>query len=299
MKTGRFFWGTFFVVAGVLLLLSNLEYFNIDWSFTWKLWPLILVFWGLSKFTDHRGIRAVFAILNGLIVACMVFGFFSFQWFTGPFDDTVSTRYSQTLSEPYDSSIERATFTFSGGAGTFVMRTSTDNLIDAKTESGFGQYELDNSAENGTADVSLHMRDRRRFRFFGRMRNQADIQLNAKPTWDMRFNVGASKLDLDLTPYKTEQITMDAGATTIRLRLGDRSDETNLHVKTGVSSVRIEIPTSSACEIYDNAHVGTTHFEDFSNVGGDRWQTDNYDKASKKITISIDAGVSSVRVRRY
>ncbi len=299
MKTGRFFWGTFFVVIGVLVLLSNLDYVQIDWSLSWKFWPLILIFWGASKFTEIRGIKALFATLNGVLLACMVFGFFSFQWFTGPYDDNEPLRYTQTLSEPFDSTLDHATFHFSGGAGRFMMEKTTDNLVEARTESAFGQYELDQSQEDGSADVSLRMMDRRSYRFFGRMGNRANIQLNSEPAWEMRFNVGASKLDLDLSPYKAEQVTIDAGVSTIRVRLGDRANETNVRIKTGLSSVRIEVPSSVGCEVYDNAHIGRTEFDDFSRAGTARWQTDNFESAGKKIFIEVDAGVSSIRVKRY
>ncbi len=299
MKTGRFFWGTFFVVMGLLLLVSNLDYIQVDWSFSWKFWPLILVFWGLSKFTEQRSVKAILATLNGVLLACLVFGFFSFQWFNVTFDDSEPLRFTQHFSEPYDASIERATFQFRAGAGGFTVLSATDNLIDAQTESSFGEYTLDKTQESRTADITLRMKDKRRFRFFERARNQAEIRLNANPTWEMQFDAGACKLDLDLTPYKTESVSVDAGASTVRIRVGDRADATSVHVKTGVSSVRIEIPATSGCEIYDNAHVGSTHFDDFSKVGDRRWQTDNYNSAAKKVNIEIDAGVSTIRVRRY
>lgn len=299
MKTGRFFWGAFFVVIGLLLLLSNLGYLHIDWGYSWRLWPLILIFWGLSKFTENRPIKAVFATLNGIVLACMVFGFFSFQWVDSEFDDREPAKYSQHFSEPFDTAIENASFNFSAGAGTFVMEEASKNLIEAQTETGLGRYELTRHDDDGTMNVSLRMKDRRSFRFFGRLRNRAEIRLNEQPSWDMHFETGASKLDLDLRPYKTERVTIDAGLSRIRLKLGDRSEEENVRVKTGVSSVRIEVPTSSGCEIKDNAHVGSTDYDGFTKTDGDTWQTDNFDSASKKIYIDVDTGVSSVTVIRY
>jgi hypothetical protein len=299
MKTGRFFWGSFFVVIGLLLLLNNLEYLHFDWSYSWRLWPLILIFWGLSKFTDNRAIRAGLSTVNGLILACMVFGFFSFQWINDTGDDSEPIQYSRHFSEPFDSTIEKASFTFGGGAGRFVMEETSQDLVEANTESGFGQYDLKRSDDDGVTSVSFRMRDRRSFRFFNKMRNRADIRLNDHPSWVMRFEAGASRLDLDLRPYKTEKVTIDAGVSSIRVRLGDRLDETNLRVKTGVSTVRIEIPSSSGCEIRDNAHVGTTHYEGFDKSDNDTWQTENFDNATKKIYLDIDTGVSSVRVVRY
>lgn len=299
MKTGRIFWGAFFVVVGLLVLFYNLDYVQIDWTYTWKLWPLILIFWGLSKFTENKPLRITFAAFNGAVLACMVFGFFSLQWFNDVDFDTDSPRYSQHLLEPFDKSVEHATFSFNSGAGRFTMGDTTANLIDAETESGFGRYVLDKNQSDGTTDISLRMRDRRTFRFFGRWRNEANIRLNSQPSWEMRFDAGASKLDLDLSPYKTDKVTIDAGASTIRVKLGNRADETNIRVKTGVSTVRIEIPSSSGCEIRDNAHVGSSHFEDFQKEEDGVWRTDNFETAKNKVYLEVDAGVSSIRVKRY
>ncbi|HEY6952477.1 MAG TPA: DUF5668 domain-containing protein [Bacteroidota bacterium] len=299
MKIGRFFWGTFFVVVGLLLLLYNLDYLHFDWSYSWRLWPLLLIFWGLSKFTENRPVRIGLAMCNGIVLACMFFGFFSFQWFDGIDDDSEPARYSQQLSEPYNNTIQRAVFNLSGGAGKFVMTSTTDNLIDAETESGLGRYELDKYEEKGSTEISLRMEDHRSFRFFHRLRNRADIRLNPNPEWQMHFSAGASTLDLDLTPYKTTTVTLDAGVTTVRVKLGDRSKETTVNVKTGVSSVRIEIPATSGCEIADNAHIGSSSFEDFHKSDSQTWQTDGFDSATNKIFIDIDSGVSSVRVTRY
>jgi hypothetical protein len=299
MKTGRFFWGAFFVVFGLLILLSNLDYLHVSWGYSWRLWPLLLIFWGLSKFTENKTVRVSLSSLNGIVLACMIFGFFSFQWFNDFSEDTDAPRYTQHLNEPFDSTVENAVFRFSGGAGRFIMGSTTSELIEAQTESGIGRYELDKSLDDGKASVYLRMRDRRTFRFFGHLRNRAEIRLNTNPSWEMRFDVGASKLDLDLSPYKTEKITIDAGASTISMRLGDRSEETNVRVKTGVSSVTIEIPSSVGCEIRDNAHVGSTDFDDFHETTENVFQSANYNSASKKIFIDVDAGVSSIRVRTY
>ncbi len=299
MKIGRFFWGTFFVVVGLLFLLSNTSALQVDWSLSWKFWPLILVFWGLSKFTENRAVKAVFATLNGILFACMVYGFFSFQWFLGPEDSSEPARYSQHLSEPYDASVAHASFEFHGGAGRFSVGDTTANLVDAATEGSFGSYTLDKDENDGTTEVTLRMEDRRHFRFFGRLQNEAAIRLNANPAWEMRFNTGASKVNLDLTPYNVERLVIDAGVSTIRVRLGDRADEANVHVKTGVSSVRIDVPSAAGCEVYDNAHVGSTNFDDLSKTDDNRWRSDNFESAAKKIYITFDAGVSSVRVRRY
>lgn len=299
MKTGRFFWGAFFVVLGLLLLLHNLDFVRVDWSFTWKLWPVLLIVWGLSKFTDNKPIRAGLMVLNGIVFGVMLFGFFSFEWFNPDWETGTTTRYTQHLSEPMESPTERAYFRFEAGAGKFVMETTSNDLVEAHTDNNLGQFVLDKSQDDETANVTLRMRDRKVFRGFRGLRNHADIRLNTLPTWNMRFGVGACKLLLDLTPYKTEKIDVDAGVSMVRIKLGDRSEKTQVRVKTGVSSVRIDVPSSVGCEIRDNAHVGSTSYDGFSETGDGYWQSENFASASKKIYIDVQTGVTSVRIERY
>ncbi len=298
MKSGHFFWGSFFVAVGLLLLLNNLSFVHIELGYAWRLWPLILVFWGLSKFVQQKPIRATLAGLNGIIAACIVFSFFTFQWFDFSFDDEEPPQYSQHFSEPYDSTIDRATFAFEGGAGKFVMEETSNALAEAQTETGYGEYEMEKYEEDGVAHVSLRMEDRKKFRLFHRFKNRADIRLNSRPAWDVEFHSGASELNLDLTPYKIDRVTIDGGVSNIHLKLGDRSDETFVKVKAGVSTVRIEVPSNSGCEIEDNAQLGSKHYEGFAKVGDRQWQTDNYDEASKKIHIDVKTGVSTIKVIR-
>ena len=46
-KKDSLFWGIVLIVVGAIFFLEN---FNIDvWDAVWKLWPLILIVWGIMK----------------------------------------------------------------------------------------------------------------------------------------------------------------------------------------------------------------------------------------------------------
>jgi hypothetical protein len=40
-------------------------------------------------------------------------------------------------------------------------------------------------------------------------------------------------------------------------------------------------------------------FDDFEKVGNGVWQTKGYNTATKKITLNVDSGLSSLKVDRY
>ncbi len=47
-------WGIVLVILGGIFLLENIGI--SAWRFIWRLWPLILIFWGASKL--HYGLKA-------------------------------------------------------------------------------------------------------------------------------------------------------------------------------------------------------------------------------------------------
>ena len=46
------------------------------------------------------------------------------------------------------------------------------------------------------------------------------IKLNPKPDWDIKVDVGAADVELDLSLFKIRKLDIDGGASSIDLRLG-------------------------------------------------------------------------------
>jgi hypothetical protein len=115
----------------------------------------------------------------------------------------------------------------------------------------------------------------------------------------MKFAVGASRLDLDFSPLLVERVSLEAGASQLRVRLGDRSDEIRLAVSSGVSSVRILVPHSSACEINADSPLSRKSFKDFSRTNEGTYRTENFASSAKKVFISLQSGISNLTVVRY
>ncbi len=115
----------------------------------------------------------------------------------------------------------------------------------------------------------------------------------------MRFDIGASSMDVDVTPFVVERLVVSAGAARVKLTLGDRAKETHVSVKTGVSSVQMYVPDSAGCEIRADGGLTRKSFRGFTKLDSGVYRTDNFETARKKIYIDINAGVSNVSVRRY
>ncbi len=66
---GKLSFGLFLIVLGILYLSKNLGWINLDFNFNvWQLWPLLIIFAGLSLLTG----RTVASIFAGIIFTLTV-----------------------------------------------------------------------------------------------------------------------------------------------------------------------------------------------------------------------------------
>jgi len=309
MKIRNLFWGLFFVTIGILILLANIGSLNFDMSYIWKFWPVIFILLGISYFTTNSVVKGFLSAISAIIIAVALFAFFnSIFWFVRG-NDFFDNNHNYSISSDFDSSnystdystdIKKAVFYFDAGAGTFNIKDTTDNLMSAHITGHKNHYQLEKEVSNGTATVKFKMK-KRSFTFFdGKYNhNYAQIKLNPNPVWDLYLNGGAAEMDFDLTPYKTDNIKVKMGAAKIRIKLGDRSEQTNLNLNAGVSSIEILIPDSSGCQIRVKSALSDNEFNGFDRMNKHEYQTSNFDHAKHKIYLNLDAGISSVHVNRY
>jgi hypothetical protein len=298
MRTGRLFWGSLFVIVGLFLFLERLGMFSLDWDFGWKLWPLALILLGISFLVRNQPVRWILAILGALVLAFLLLSILSFSWpFCGRFADRAPM--SQEFAEPYDPAIQRATLSLDAGAGTFLLGDTTGQLLTATTRSTFAEYDLAVVRDSGGAEARLTMKEHK-VRFPGpRGGNRAEIRLNEAPRWDLEVDVGAAKVEADLTPFIVERLHVDAGASSLRLKLGGRAVRSEVDVDAGASSIKISVPESLGCEVRIDAPVSSKHLSGFQAAGSGVYRTDNFDSSDHKIFMRVDAGVSSIGVTRY
>jgi len=133
----------------------------------------------------------------------------------------------------------------------------------------------------------------------GELKNRVDVKLNPNPVWNINIDMGAGEGDFDLTPFSVKTVSINAGAADIELKLGDKAAQTDVKVSSGVASVSIKVPESVGCRIEKDGALNINELDDFENVGGGVYLSPDYDKATKKITIKFDGGMSRFKVKRY
>jgi hypothetical protein len=308
MKTKHLFWGILFISIGLFWLLDHYLQLFADWDYLWKLWPVVIILWGASLMIGNQVVKGIVVGLTAFILALALFtsaryGFHQvghgIEWTIN--DDNGSYKYTTNeYSEPYNKTFSKATLNFNAGGGSFIAHDTTTELFFARAEGKKDNYTLSKTVSDRNIELNFDMNQGHiRLFHFNKMRNRIDLKLNSEPLWDLNFDLGAASVDFDLSPYKTEKISIDMGAASLKLKLGDRAEQTNLTVDAGASSIDISLPEEAGCEIKTDISLSSKHLEGFNNIETDLYRTDNFDSAKKKIYISIESGVSSVKITRY
>ncbi len=305
MKSGRVFWGTLFVIIGVLGILHNFLHVSFSWDVLWKLWPLLLVLLGLTAFLKDSKYKWILVGGIGLLAGIVLFS--SVQKGCDSVDRIIeyhddgdhSVVYDQKLVATYDSSWSEASFAFEGGAGRFEISDTTSDFVTADIHSSISEYSLREYTDDGMPHLRLSMGDGSVTWHGSKMKNRVRIALNTEPTWDLNVDAGAAKIDFDLRPYSVRSLNLDAGAASVVIKLGNRADTCEVDIETGASSVTLKVPEDVGCELRTESALSSKHIEGFMKTPSGLYRTENFDTAEKHMFIDVESGLSSIKVERY
>lgn len=310
MKSKDIFWGVVLVGIGLMFLLRNFNIIHFDWYLFRTLWPVLIILLGVALLPVNGVVRIIlaFLIVAGSILFISTnqpedprfFRFprnFSWDWDDHKFKDTKPKWSEQLLYESYNPDHLNAILELDAIAGDFDLDQTDEYLLKFEKEGNMGEFQL-RSEEAGSSVILRLGMEEKTIRRVNRA-NTATISLNPQPAWDIKLDAGAAKVDFNFEPFKVDRVEIDGGAASINLRFGDLQENTNLRIDAGAASIEVEVPETSGCEIFTSTVLTTKDFEGFINEGDGYYRTENFDEAAKKISIRIEAAVSSLKVSRY
>lgn len=205
------------------------------------------------------------------------------------------------FTAPYTADARVARLNISGGATTYNLSDTTNQLFNADTREFFGRYDFSHRKEDSVYVLEFNMTNGKWHHFpWGNHRsNSATFKLNVNPEWEINVKTGATKLNFDLSKFKIRSLKLNGGASSFDIKLGQPLTATNINVSTGVSEINISIPQSAACHIKTNSGFSSGNFDGFIKKDDDNYETANFTAAKNKIYINMNGGVSDFKVRRY
>ncbi len=321
MNSKNIFSGGFLILIGFLFLGKEFGWFNIDWHEISRLWPLLLIYLGLVAFIgkSSRSATVITIILLCVAIPIVIVRSCKEKVETAfndhdihidmDDDDNDNDNHdnedyhfkgtNQKLVESMNPIVKNAKFEFSGGAAEFIINGTSKELVEADADLDFGNISLRKTGDSTNPNIIFALKGKKNNIHFGDdNHNKINLKLNPNVIWDMNFEFGAGKADFDLSEYKINKLSIKTGVTETDVKLGDKVDNLDVQVESGLTSIEFNIPESVGCRIDVDGGLNSKDFDGFIQKNG-HWETPNFEKSSKKINISFDGGLQELKVKRY
>lgn len=310
MKFKNVFWGLLLIIIGTLLIGRNIGVINFDWYNFLRLWPVIFILWGISILP----VKEIFKIILLVLVLgastwfvidgprSSFFSNFEYTYFNHTKGNNVTTyKNSQHFTVNYDSTIQNASITMDAAAGSFKIDQPTDDLLNFSELNNDNNSRYTSYVDKVDGETKIRIKENKDTEFFtgDNKHKKVDIKLNPNPVWKINLDAGASAVNFDLSGFKVRDLDIDGGAGDFKIKLGDKYPETHLKIDAGASSITLKVPVTAGCDLRISAILSGKHISGFRQISKGHYQTDNYDTAKQKISMNVDAAVSSFTVIRY
>lgn len=291
---GAIFWGLLLVAFGGLLLLGNLGIVEVNWSELWRLWPLLIVGAGFSVLaTTHW-------LWKALSMVFIVVAIFAVIWIgTGQYETGTTGLTSQNVSVDTDRGVMQADVTVRAGASKLTINSDDMSRVLLAKLTSNGLMLQENVSREGMTQKVVLSSDAQRGIWFGPQQNTWDVTVTERLPMKLTIDAGASSIDADLSEVQLTNLSVKAGASSTVITLGSKQADLNVDIDSGASSTVLRIPKDSGVTMSFDGGLSSREFDDLKEISEGEYRSDNYETATNRIIINVDAGVASFKIERY
>ncbi len=296
MNPARFRWGIFFILAGLLLILSNFRY--LDW-WVWEeilsLWPLLLIAIGVEKIFSNSKVQFI-AYLSPVILAIIVL------WvaFSGFPDSNLKRsgdayRYNLEMDPQYKS----LTIDFAmDDADLSIRNTSTDDLIRCRFGSQGGNPETEMSESGG--EVSLNFEEGNNHGGWininhGRRRssNRWTASVNNTVPLTLKCSGDNSDMRIDCRELKLQELSVDSDDGDISISIGTLEQIVKVSLEGESADYSMFVPAGAGIRVTGADGYINRRFERIGLIkDGDDFITEGYDTLTPKIELEMSQDIT-------
>lgn len=316
MKSSNIFWGILLIAIGTLLLLAKLDLFHIDFSTIWKLWPLILIYFGISTLIKNQ--KQMVAIL----IAISFIGIGGIIYWTLTKQETNNTNRLEQLDE--DEAFEpdeksrhnklKATFDLQEeipenittakldvdfGSGEFMLSETTERKIGIQAKTTHENFILEPNYSDEIASFKFASKSKKR-RSSNLNSNEAHIKVYKSIPWQINANIGAADATFDFSNLEIESARLQIGAANCKIKLGNTPNNSEINVKSGAANLEIKIPQEANCQIRIKSGLSVKDITGFIKKEPGLWQSKNYNGDAKNVLeLNLELGLANLEIKSY
>lgn len=283
------------VFLGLAFLMHNFRLTpNGFWGVLWRFWPVILILIGVKTLLGSG--RSV--LVGGITAFAMlaVLGLSLYISWNRATEKPTITGITERLG-----GYSRARVEIEFGAGDLKLdglAAQTGNLLEATAEhrgTGTG-INKEFTQAGGAAQLKLSLTSEAR-RLLGEKKDKWQLHFSRDIPLEINLKSGLSELDLDLSLLRVENISLDIGASKLRL-LVPASGNSKVAIKSGVADVEIAVPAGKSARIKVDGGLSSSDIDEkrFPRVD-EYYISPDFSSSANRVEMEIGSGLSRVKIK--
>lgn len=289
---GRYIWGLTLVIIGVIALLQYYHVVTVDGESVARMWPLLIVFAGISLLAVRSWLwgSAVILLIVTLLAGAVAVA-------TGYLQPPVAQRpanSSVTIAKP-EADVHMINLFIKNAAGKLSINSDTEGSL-ARADYG-GELRHNETLKDGTQTIDLEATNNESW-WLGSS-NDLDVTMNETIATDVTLSSGAADVDADFSGVPLHVLTIKSGASSNKIKIGNKTKTTTIHLDTGVSSIELLLPRGAGIQNTVESGLSNISIPDIHEVSKGLYETTGYDLADQKIRLEGKIGVANLTVSYY
>jgi predicted membrane protein len=280
---------------GVLFLLENMGLLALSvWDITLRLWPLVLIAWGLELLLGRRSAwGAALALI--LTLAILVSGVFMLGDTSPPSLSTIEIDYSSGGAHEADVILDPAVAYLkirpAENMTGELLRGEVAPIRGERIEKIFTPGEHRPEAVIRTSSVIMLP-----FLRLPGDRASWDIFLNPTTTYGLQVDVGAGKTDLFMAGLRADRLEVHTGIGQTIVHLPGQGEYMAV-VSGGLGQIVLYLPHDLGVKLDADVGIGALNIPSGFRREGDAYLSSNYPQAEEMIELEVKLGIGSIQIR--
>lgn len=281
---------------GIILLLNNLGILEWSvWEVILRLWPVLLIAWGLDLIIGRRSIWGSLLALV-LIVALLA----AALWLFGAGIGTGRVVDAEEIRQALDGATQ-AEIVIAPAVGTLHVEALPEsaNLVEGAIRLGSGERATPEFAVVGEmATFTLRSEGVAFGPFVGSWDDQRgwDLGLNPDVPLQLEVSLSVGKSDVDLTSLTVSdlEVSMGVGQTTVILPDKGRF---RAKIEGAIGQTIVAIPEGMAARIHVDTGLAGSQLPDEYQRHGDVYTSPGYESADNRVDLKVSQAIGNIAIR--
>jgi len=281
------------ILVGIGLLLKQLGILAVDWSSLWRLWPILLILFGLDIILGRTRWGSVLMVILAVVALTAATAFWQ----------PVTTSRQRMEHEIFVQSaqgVEKAVIAIEVGVGQLelveLQEPGNLYLVEVAYDGARAKPSQRAVIEGREARVTLKSGDEGGRSVGARFNEEWRVALNPDVPMQLDLKGGVNTARLDLTGLTLTRVNVNLGVGDVRLTLAERGAY-EAYINGGVGAVVVEIPDGLEARIRADGGLGTINVASKYERQGRYFVTEGYADADNRVDLDIDGGVGSITIR--